>query len=125
MKESFSFRRRMQSFRPAFKGIGLLFRNEHNAWIHMVVSLAVIGFGIVFSLTAVEWIALILSIGFVFMAEMINSSIEKLADAVEEKTNEKIRIAKDLAAGAVLVAAICAAAIGLIVFVPHAIGLLT
>jgi len=91
----------------------------------MVVSLAVIGFGIVFSLTAVEWIALILSIGFVFMAEMINSSIEKLADAVEEKTNEKIRIAKDLAAGAVLVAAICAAAIGLIVFVPHAIGLLT
>ncbi|MCF8357326.1 MAG: diacylglycerol kinase family protein [Prolixibacteraceae bacterium] len=119
--KKFSFRRRMLSFRHAFNGIRLLFKNEHNARIHLFFTIAVVAFGIWLPLSATEWIVIILAIGFVFTAEMFNSAIEKLADAVDEKPNEKIKIVKDLSAGAVLIAAIGAATVGLIVFIPHLI----
>ncbi|MBN1927248.1 MAG: diacylglycerol kinase family protein [Prolixibacteraceae bacterium] len=119
--KKFSFRKRLLSFRYAFNGICLLFRNEHNAWIHLVITLAVIGFGIWLPLSVTEWILVIFAVGFVFSAEMFNSALEKLADAVDRQPNEKIKAAKDMAAGAVLVKAIAAAILGLIVFIPHLI----
>ena len=119
--KKFSFRERLLSFRHAFNGIRVLLKNEHNARIHLLFAFAVIAFGIWLPLSVTEWILIVLAIGFVITAEMINSALEKLADAVDEKPNEKIKIVKDLSAGAVLIAAIAAATVGLIVFIPHLI----
>ena len=129
-KSRFSWRKRIASFKYAFNGIGLLFRNEHNAWIHaaFTVGVTIAGFG--FGLSATEWIAVAFAIGSVLAgsrllaAEAFNSAIEALADHVSPERHEQIKRTKDLAAGAVLLTAIAAATVGLIIFVPKFIGLL-
>lgn len=123
-KSRFSWRKRIASFKYAFNGIGLLFRNEHNAWIHaaFTVGVTIAGFG--FGLSATEWIAVAFAIGSVLAAEAFNSAIEALADHVSPERHEQIKRTKDLAAGAVLLTAIAAATVGLIIFIPKFIGLL-
>ncbi|RHJ81810.1 diacylglycerol kinase family protein [Parabacteroides sp. AM08-6] len=114
----FTFRKRLASFRYAFNGIRLLIKNEYNAWIHSFAAICVIIAGFFFSLSSTEWIAVIIAIGTVFSAEAINSAIEAISDLVSPEYNEAIKKAKDLAAGAVLITAIAAAAVGFIIFLP-------
>ena len=114
--EKFSIRKRLKSFVYAFNGLLLLIKKEHNARIHLLATVCVIAAGFIFKITDIEWIAVIFAIGFVFVSEIINSSIEQLADFVSPDKHEKIKIVKDLAAAAVLVAAIVSVIIGLIVF---------
>jgi undecaprenol kinase/diacylglycerol kinase (ATP) len=95
-----------------------MFSEEHNARIHLVAAIIVIAGGIVFSVSLLSWVLLVLAIGLVFMAELINTSLEHLADVISPEKNEKIKKAKDLAAAAVLVSAIMAVVIGLMVFLP-------
>ena len=71
-----------------------------------------------FKISGLEWVALILCIGFVFALEIINSAIENLADFVEPNRHEAIKKIKDLAAASVLVGSITTASVGLIVFIP-------
>lgn len=92
--------------------------NEHNAWIHFLAAIIVIVLGIVYRVSITEWCFLIMSIGFVFFGETVNSSIEELTDLVSPGKNKKAAKVKDVGAGAVLIAAITAAAIGLIIFIP-------
>ncbi|MFA9388222.1 MAG: diacylglycerol kinase family protein [Prolixibacteraceae bacterium] len=115
----FSLRKRIQSFRFAFRGIGLVLRYEHNAWIHLFATIVVIGFGLWLKISRPEWLFLILCIGMVFMAEGFNTAIEHLSNAVTREENSSIKKAKDVAAGAVLMAAIVSASIGLLIFIPH------
>ena len=117
--KKFSWRARLRSFRYAGRGIGYLIAREHNAWIHLVVAVAVITAGICLQLSRIEWIAVIFAIGFVLAAEAINSAIERLSDRITLRSDPVIRDAKDLAAGGVLIAAITAAVVGLIVFIPR------
>lgn len=117
--EKFSVRARLRSFRYAFRGIGLLVRGEHNMWIHLAVALAVVIAGGLLELSRAEWIAVAFAIGFVFSAEAVNSAVERLADRITPERDPMIRDAKDLAAGAVLIAAIAAVVIGLVIFVPR------
>lgn len=119
----FSLRKRLQSFRYAFNGIGHLLRYEHNAWIHLFATVVVIGFGIWLKLSRPEWILIVFAIGLVLVAEGFNTAIEHLANAVTRSENDSIKKAKDVAAGSVLIAAIVSATIGLIVFIPHLIEL--
>ena len=97
---------------------------QHNAWIHAVATVAVLGTGIAVRLSRADWCWVILAISIVWTAEAFNTAIEFLADAVTLETNPLIRDAKDVAAGAVLITAIAAAVVGVIVFSPYVVKLL-
>jgi diacylglycerol kinase len=109
---------RIRSFTHALNGLKVLFRNEPNARIHLVALIVVVTAGFYFDLTAYEWLAIVFSVGFVFAAELFNTSIENMADFMTAEQNPEIKIIKDLAAAAVLVSALTAIVVGLIVFVP-------
>lgn len=116
--KKFSIKDRIRSFKYAFKGIHSLIRNEHNARIHLCAAILVVCAGFFFGITREEWIAVIFAIGFVFSAEAVNSAIEYVADAFTTEPHELIGKQR-LAAGAVLLAAMAAAIIGSIIFIPY------
>lgn len=120
----FSFRKRLNSFVYAFRGIGLLVQNEHNARIHLVAAATAVTAGFLLKITAVEWTIIVLVIGAVLAAEAFNSALEALCDLVSPGYHESIKKAKDLAAGAVLLVAIAAAVIGSVIFIPRILTLL-
>lgn len=119
----FSAGNRIRSFSFAINGIISLIRNEHNARIHVAAMVGVIVLGILLKIGPVDWMFISVAIGLVFIAELFNTSVERLADVVNPERSEKIRLIKDYAAGAVLIAAITAAVIGVWVFVPEIISL--
>ena len=123
-QKNFSVKKRMRSFKYAFNGLRVLLCKERNALTHLCIAVCVLAAGFVFRISTGEWIVIIFCIGFVFALELINTSIENMADFVSKEYHNLIRNAKDLAAGAVFVGAITAAIIGLIIFVPKIIGLL-
>lgn len=122
--KNFSVKARIHSFGYAFKGIVTLLRNEHNARIHLCAAFCTVTAGWFFNITTTEWMMVIFAIGFVFSAEAVNSAIEYLADTISPEQNDLIGKAKDIAAAAVLFAAIAAAIIGCLIFIPHIILLL-
>ena len=108
---------RLNSFKYAIKGIGLLF-GEPNAKIHLGFTLLTIAGGFFFSVNKTEWCILILAISAVLSAEALNTAIEYLTDLVSPNHNELAGKTKDVAAGAVLILAIGAAIIACIIFLP-------
>ena len=117
--EKFSVGKRLKSFGYAAKGIGNVLRREHNVWIHLTITLLVVGAGFFFDIQRGEWIALVLCIGLVLAAEAFNTAIERLVDLVSPDRHPLAGEVKDIAAGAVLICAIAAAVVGLIVFIPY------
>lgn len=117
--KAFSPVARANSFRYAFKGLRLFFSTQHNAWIHLFAAFSVIAAGFFFTITKTEWLFVVLAIALVIITEMLNTSIEFLVDLVSPEYNELAGKIKDLAAGAVLFAAIIAAVIGVLVFEPY------
>lgn len=118
MREGWRRYRGFQSFVDAARGVKTVFRTEWNFRIHLVIASLVLIAGLFFHIDWSEWIALTLSIGAVLGAEMCNTAVEYLADAVHPEADRGIGMAKDAAAGGVLVTAIAAAIVGAIVFVP-------
>jgi diacylglycerol kinase (ATP) len=114
----FSVRDRLKSFVFAAAGITRFFRTEHNAQIHLTVTIAVIILSFLLKINKTEAVAVIFSIAFVWVTEMINTSIEKAMDFISAERKTEIRNIKDMAAGAVLIAAITSVVIGCIVFLP-------
>lgn len=106
----------LNSFKYAFNGIFLSFKQERNMKIHILVMILVIIFGIILKLNIIEWIICIILFGIVISAELFNTAIETIVDMVMPEINEKAKIAKDVSAGAVLIVAIASAIIGLIIF---------
>ena len=121
--EKFSLKKRIKSFSYAFAGLRVLFREEHNSWIHATAAVLAIVMGFLFRISPMEWIAVVIVIGMVFCAEIINSSIERTADFVKAERDDRKRDIKDLGAAAVLVCAISAALVGIIIFLPKIIAL--
>jgi diacylglycerol kinase (ATP) len=115
----FSITKRMNSFGHAFRGLGFMLRTQHNAWIHLVATAAVIGVGLWLNISFYDWRWIILAIGFVWVAEIVNTAFEHLCDVVQPEFHVSVKAAKDVAAGAVLVAACVAAIIGLLVLLPY------
>jgi diacylglycerol kinase (ATP) len=115
----FEFTGRIRSFRYAISGVWRMIRCQHNAWIHFVATLIVIGSGFVCRLTGAEWCWIVLALAIVWTAEALNTAFEFLADVASPEFHPLVRDAKDVAAGAVLITAIAAAVIGAIVFWPH------
>lgn len=95
-----------------------MIKEEHNARIHLFATICVIIAGVFFKISLNEWIAIIFSIGLVFSLEIINSSIENIADFISPEKHEMIKKIKDLSASGVLISAITALMIGLIIFAP-------
>jgi len=108
---------RINSFKYAFKGIGLLF-TEPNAKIHLVFTILTIVGGFFFSVSKIEWCILILAISIVLAAEALNTAIEYLTDLVSPNHHSLAGKTKDVAAGAVLILAIGAAIVACIIFLP-------
>ncbi len=111
-------RQRIDSFRFAFRGIYVLFKEETHAKIHLLAAGIVIFMGFFFKIELWEWCICLLCMGTIFAAEAFNSALERLTDLVSPEYHPLAGKAKDLAAGAVLLVAIFAATIGLIVFLP-------
>ena len=110
--------RLIKSFGYAIKGIVLLLTTEKNFMIHAIAAIAVIIAGFCFNVNPSEWCILFICIAMVFTAEGFNTAIEKLTDIVSPDQNEKAGVIKDMAAGAVLIAAVITVIIALIIFIP-------
>ncbi len=120
----FSMKKRAISFIYAFNGIRLLFLEEHNSRIHAVAAICAIIAGILLKILIIEWIALTFTIGFVFVVETINSSIENTADLISLEKSNKIKRIKDLSAAAVLISSLSALVIGGLIFIPKIVSLI-
>lgn len=116
--KEFSIRARADSFRFAIDGIVRFFLREHNAWIHLAATIGVFIAAAVFHVSRNEIIALIIVTGFVWVAEIFNTAIEKIMDFISVERRPEIKFIKDLAAAAVLVAAFIALITGAIIFIP-------
>jgi diacylglycerol kinase (ATP) len=117
-RESFSLAARVRSFGHAFRGVGRLLATQHNAWIHIVATTAVLGLAVLLGLGRLEWVALLVAVAMVWVAEAFNTAIEHLCDRVSPEFDPLIGHAKDVAAGGVLIAAGVASLIGLLVLGP-------
>lgn len=124
MAQSFSLRRRAQSFRYAFRGVAHVVRSQHNAWIHAGATVAVVLGAVILQVSAFEWAVLILAIAGVWSTEALNTAIEAIGDALSLERHPMIGLAKDAAAGAVLLAAIGAMLVGIFIFGPRLLRLL-
>jgi diacylglycerol kinase len=120
----FSFKSRLQSFRFALNGLRSLVKYEHNSRIHLIASAVVLILGLLLKIDLTEWSLLIVVIGMVFITELLNSSLELLADKINPEWNEMIGRAKDFSAAAVLIAAIVSLIVGVIIFVPKLLDLI-
>jgi diacylglycerol kinase (ATP) len=110
---------RIRSFGYAIRGIGTLVCTQPHARIHLLASLTVVGTGVYVHLRRWEWVAVLVCMGMVWMAEALNTALEFLADEVTLERRERIRKAKDVAAGAVLISAIIAVAVAAMVLENH------
>jgi diacylglycerol kinase (ATP) len=118
MMKTFS-RKFLASFSNAFSGILLLFRSQANAQIELGITFIVLVAGLAFGISSSEWVVILLCIALVLSLEGINTAIEIFADKLHPGFDSEIGKVKDVAAGAVLIAAILAAIIGIVIFAPR------
>ncbi|MFD1363022.1 diacylglycerol kinase family protein [Lentibacillus salinarum] len=103
----------------AWNGLKTIFCTERNFRIHIMTVFAVMAAGIVLQLPIIKWAIIIVVIGLVLVAEMLNTAVEKMLDYVKPTVHPQAKVIKDIAAGAVLVAAVVAVIVGLLVFLPE------
>jgi diacylglycerol kinase len=108
----------LKSFLFALNGLRDAIRHEKNFRIQFVITLLVVGAGFFFSVSAMEWMAILICTAMVLSFEIMNSAIEKLCDFVCPSINPVIKKIKDLSAGAVLLSAIISFIVGCIIFIP-------
>lgn len=106
----------INSFKCAFKGIAFVIRHERNMRIHIVFVLYVAFFSAFYNFTKTEIILLVITCALVMIFEILNTSIEVIVDKVSPKYSPLARVAKDAAAGAVLLSAIMAVIVGVVLF---------
>lgn len=114
----------MASFSFAFEGIAASLKAERNMVVHLGIMTLVVVFAALLGLTMVEWMICILLFAMVLMAELINTAIETLVDMVSPQVDPRAKLAKDTAAGAVLVVSIASAIIGALIFVPKLLAVI-
>ncbi len=96
-----------------------MLQSQHNAWLHAAATVTVCVFSVGFQISRIEWCLIILSVIAVWAAEAFNTALECLTDLTSPAHHPLAGRAKDVAAGAVLIAALGAAAVGGIVFIPY------
>lgn len=125
-KETLIFlKERGLSFKNAFEGLAYAIKTQKNAWIHSTISIFVIILSFLLQLSLQEWIPIIIVIGLVWMAELLNTVLETIVDIICPETHPLAKIAKDVGAAFVLVAAIISILVGGMIFVPKLIHLVS
>ncbi len=110
---------RARSFRYAFSGWWYVIRTQRNAWIHMLVSIAVILISFILHISASSWAFILLAIAMVWIAEFLNTALEAVVDlASNHQQHELAKVGKDVGAAAVLIAAVSSVVIGLLILGP-------
>lgn len=117
-KDNSFFTGRLKSIGFAFKGAFKLITTEHSVMVQSTIAVLLIIAGFVFEISREEWMMQILAFGLVLGIESLNTAVEKIADFIHPEFHNKIGFIKDIAAGAVLFAALAAIAIGLLIYVP-------
>ncbi len=108
----------------AIHGIMHVFEHERNARIHLWFALLAFVLGLLLNVSDVELAAVFFAVVLVFLTEIINTVIERTLDLIDIQENPRIKLIKDMAAGAVLVAAVAAVMIGVVIFGPHMLRLI-
>jgi diacylglycerol kinase len=111
-------RSRLASFRYAVAGLAHVLRTQRNAWIHALVSLAVVLLAFWLQLSLIHWALLVIAMALVWMAEFVNSALEATVDLASPDVHPLAKVGKDVGAAAVLIAAVSAALVGLLVLGP-------
>lgn len=117
-RSNFSWKDRIRSFSYAFNGLKIVWQEEHNFRIHLIAAVVAIVLSYLLRISPYEWLAIIFSIGFVLVSELLNTALENLADFICQEKNPNIKRIKDIAAAAVMLSSITALLIGLIIFIP-------
>ena len=117
-KKRFSLVARAKSFTHALRGVWVLVKSTHNFWVHIFFAIIAIILGFLLKISHVEWMILVLTAGFVMVAEAINTAIEIDIDLTSPNYHPYAKDTKDVAAGAVLISAIVAIIVGIIIFLP-------
>lgn len=108
-----------KSYRPAVKGILKTLRKQSNIWIDLIAAVGVVFLAFYLKVSKIEGAILILCIALVLSAELVNTAIEVSLNYLAKEHHVDVETAKDIAAGGVLVAAVGAAIIGLLIFLPY------
>jgi diacylglycerol kinase (ATP) len=116
--KKFSVLDRIKSTNHAWRGVGILLRTTHNAWVHIFFGFFAIFLGFKLNISEVEWAIIILAIGLVIVAEAFNTAIEIDIDLTSPEFHPYARDTKDMASGAVLLMTALAGVVGLIIFGP-------
>ena len=124
-KKRFSLIARLRSTTNAFRGLIIFIKTTHNSWLHIFFSILAIYLGFIFDISSMEWIAIVLSIGSVVVAEALNTAFEIDINLTCPDYHPYARDTKDVAAGAVLVAVFVSGTIGLIIFLPKILNILS
>lgn len=114
-----------QSFRSAFKGIGVVIRRERNFKIEVIVAVMVVVVMFLLSGSLIEWALICFCIMVVLALELLNTALENLLDYIDPKFNTAVGLMKDMTAGGVLVAALGSAVVGSLVIIPKLVDLFT
>lgn len=114
----------LRSFGYAFEGIFYTLRTQRNMRVHLGIGLVAAALGLWLGLSPAEWAVLLVMMALVFTLEMINTVVESVVDLAIDRFHPLAKIAKDVAAGAVLVAAIFAVGVGLVLFGPRLVQLI-
>lgn len=117
-------RNRLRSFVYAGNGFVWLAGTQWNFKFHLIATISAVACGFFFNLRSWEWVAILICMGMVWMAELINTSIEFMLNKLHPEMDESIGKAKDLAAAAVLTASLVALLVGTLVFMPYLISYL-
>jgi len=118
LRQTFSISRQLKSFRYAFAGLRYVILNESNMHVHIMALFVVLVMGFYFHLSVTEWCLVVIVIGMVVIAETLNTALELLTDLTSPDYHPLAGKAKDVAAGAVVLAAITAAIVGSLIFLP-------
>ena len=110
--------RHVNSYRYAAKGVHYTLTTQVNIWVQLLSAIMVMLLAYFLDFTLEQYLILVLTIGFVITAELLNTALEELVDLVSPEFHHKAGLVKDIAAGAVMVAAATAAIIGILLFVP-------
>ena len=123
-KKRFSLIARLNSTTHAFRGLGVFIKTTHNLWVHLFFGGLAVYLGYVLILSPIEWVMIVFAIGFVIVAEAMNTAFEIDIDLTSPTYHPYARDTKDVAAGAVAIAVITSGIIGLIIFLPKILHLM-
>lgn len=112
-------KRRILSFKYAFSGIISALKEEPNLKFHFVAGILIILVSFILKISKVDFLIVIFLIGFVISLELTNTAIEAMVDAFTDKEHPRAKYAKDISAGAVLIAALTSTILGIMIFLPY------